>query len=65
MYTAEEKKDENVLLASISFPVVVDRMHPCNLFQLIGIDELSLGYQSHNGFYSLTYDPDKSVSNIA
>ena len=81
---SQDEKDEKVLMASISFPdfpcgkveVVGDRlvnkMHACNVVRLIAnmlFDELSLGYQSHNGFYSLwhamSHDPDKSVSNIA
>jgi hypothetical protein len=52
--------------------VLEERMEACGLLQLgaaMLLDRLSLGHQSHNGFYSLwhamTYDPDKPVENIA
>jgi hypothetical protein len=51
---------------------LVAKMESCGLPRLLMsmiFDRMSLGYQSHKGFYSLwhsmTYDPDKTVENVA
>ena len=56
----------------VSPDAIVERMETCSLPNLvlsIVFRKLSLGNQSHNGFYSLwhsmTIDPDKTVKNVA
>ena len=84
-FKIDDASDLETLVKAVSYPdfpcgkieivgsdVVVDRMESCGFVKLalsLMFDKLSLGNQSHNGFYAvwhaMTLDPDKTVENVA
>jgi hypothetical protein len=83
-FTEDKLSGEYELIKALSYPdfpcgtirvqdgVLHENMKSCGIFRLgiaMIMDRMSMGHQSHNGFYSLwhamTYDPDKNVENVA